>query len=123
MVPTTSELIQAAEQAGQEWVLIKEEGRPNGRPFKHIVLHIPTGVAVEFGARWAAGGELHFYTESRFVNRRTGDELACGSRRWNAATFTAWPELAAAVEAAKADVRRRFAGMIRIYDSRRRRRH
>ena len=65
--------------------------------------------------RVADDGRPQYHTESFFLNRETGAELACGSRRWNIGDFATIDELEAAVAAAKADVAERFSGMIAIY--------
>ena len=111
--------IAEAEREGREWVLLEDEAPRADAPFRRMELHVPTGVAVVYGARRSGDGSLEFYTESHFVNRRTGEELPCGSRRWNEGSFSSLPELLRAVEAAREDVPRRFAGMVEIYRRRR----
>lgn len=105
--------IRAAEARGEEWVVI-EDAR-DGRRFRRVELHLPTGVAVTYGAVEDEGGRLVYFTESAFRNRRTGAELPCGSRVWNAGVYATREELEAAVAAAKADVYRRFPGMVELY--------
>ena len=108
------ERIAAAAREGREWVVLHDEPLRTDGPFHRLEMHVATGVAVAYGARPAAGGRLEFYTESYFVNRRTGQDLSCGSRRWNQGSFDDLDQLLAAVHAAREDVPRRFPGMIRI---------
>lgn len=111
--------IAEAEREGREWVVLEDEAPRADAPFRRVEMHVPTGVAVVYGARRSGASGLEFYTESHFVNRRTGEELPCGSRRWNEGSFAGLPDLLRAVEAAREDVPRRFAGMVDIYRRRR----
>jgi len=108
------ERIAAAARDGRAWVALDDDPPRADAPFHRRELHVATGVVVAYGARPAAGGGLEFFTESYFVNRRTGLDLPCGSRRWNQGIFTDLDELLAAVAAARDDVPRRFPGLIRI---------
>lgn len=109
-----SALIADAAGQGREWVVLVDEPPTGDAPFHRAEMHVATGVMVAYGARPAGDGRLEFYTESYFVNRRTGRDLSCGSRRWNQGTFDALDQLMAAVQAARDDVPRRFPGLIRI---------
>ncbi|MFO7246522.1 MAG: hypothetical protein FWJ62_03525 [Thermaerobacter sp.] len=108
-----SAVIAEAARQGREWVLLDGDPPAGDRPFHRREMHVATGIVVAYGARPAAGGHLEFYTESYFVNRRTGLDLPCGSRRWNRGVFPSLDALMQAVQDARDDVPRRFPGLIR----------
>lgn len=111
--------IARAEREGRRWaVLVDEDDAESGR-LRRIEMHLPTGVAVLAEATPGDDGRLRYATASYFLNRRTGRELACGSRRWNEGVHASREQLEQAVQAAREDVPRRFPGMIRIYERRR----
>lgn len=108
--------INSARQAGEDWVVLvdrqwEEDGQTLGT---RIEMHLDTGVAVTSRIYRDELGRLRYATESYFLNRRTGQELACGSRKWNQGVFDSQEALQKAVAAAKADVYQRFAGLIAI---------
>lgn len=109
-----SAIIAEAARQGLEWVVLDGQPPAGDRPFHRTEMHVATGIAVAYGARPVGDGRLEFYTESYFVNRRTGLDLPCGSRRWNQGVFASLDDLMDAVQAARDDVPRRFPGLIRI---------
>lgn len=109
------EKIAAAAASQQEWVLLEEEGQAErGGVFRRLEMHLATGVAVLAAAERKRDGSLQYRTESFFVNRKTGMDLPCGSRKWNVGLFDNYEQLQAAVTAAKEDVYTRFPGLIKI---------
>lgn len=107
--------IEEARAAGSEWVvLLEESGEDGAAPARKLEMHLDTGVVVESAARRGDDGRMRYTTESYFVNRNTGLELACGSRKWNVGQFETATQWEQAVAAAKNDVYQRFAGLIAV---------
>lgn len=117
---TKAQLIAAAEEQGQHWVTLVQSGDAGPGELLRLDLHIPSGVAVE--VRRAGEDEAPgFHSRCYFINRRTGEELACGSRILHRAVFASPAELEAGLPAIRRDIESRFAGMVRIYEENRRR--
>lgn len=109
--------IAAAAAAGREWILLERETGLGGDPdaFRQEEMHIATGVVVRSGTGFDADGRRVYLTESLFYNRQTGLPLPCGSRTWNVGEFASLEAMKKAVAAAKADVDKRFPGLIKAY--------
>jgi len=119
-VTARARLIAAAEEQGRHWVVLEDMGDAGPGELSRLELHIPSGVAVE--VRRAGEDEPQgFHSRCYFINRRTGEELSCGSRILHRAGFASAAELEAGLPAIRRDIENRFAGMVRIYEENRRR--
>lgn len=106
-------LIREAHAQAKHWVTLVDEG--DGAALHRLDMHLPSGVVVEArGGQTDAG--VAYATRCYFINRRTGAELACGSRVWGEAMYASPAELDAGLAAARQAVETRFASMVRIYE-------
>lgn len=109
-----ADLIEAARAAGRYWVVL-EDGTGSDGAYRRREMHLPSGVVVDAYGNSSPDGS-RYYTRSYFANRRTGEDLSCGSRQWDRGEFTRRDELDKAVAEARKNVESRFAGMVAIYE-------
>lgn len=117
---TRAQLIAAAEEQGQHWVTLVDAHDAGPGELSRLELHIPSGVAVAV-RRADAGEPPGYHSRCYFINRRTGEDLACGSRILYQEAFASPAELEAGLPGIRRDIESRFAGMVRIYEDNRRR--
>lgn len=126
-----ADLIEAARAAGRYWVVL-ESGSDGHGLYRRREIHLPSGVVIDAheepsggGADGSGGSESggsddpgspRYFTRSYFANRRTGEDLSCGSRQWDQGEFTEAADLEEAIARARRNVEERFAGMVAIYE-------
>lgn len=121
---TKAALIKEAVAAGRHWVtLIDQQGaaeqgaaqQPGQRLLHRLEMHIPSGVVVEAAGLLTDEGP-RYRIRSYFINRETGEKLACGSRVWNEQAFESAAALAVGLETARKSVADQFAGLTKRWE-------